>query len=290
MLLALALTLLAQAAADRPTASAERVESVEAAEPAPAARRAELNLLGASDASSGESRRNENVQFNLIDNNAQKELNIRLGTTATLVRELDPERNYFAAEYGVSPSAPLHLAGPKGAGLHGQLFFRHLNSIFSARSFFQVGDVLPARENEFGFGLSLPEWRKTRVQVEASRRLLRGQVNGNVQVPLLSERTPLTTDPAEAAFVSRLLSAYPAQAPNRPDIDPRMLNTNSPQSINGDTASVRVDRELTARDRLMASYQFVGQRVLAFQLIRGQNPDTTTKSHRARLTWATMTT
>lgn len=286
MLLALALILLAQAAADRPSVSAEKVESVEAAEPAPAARRAELNLLGASDASSGESRRNENVQFNLIDNNAQKELNIRLGTTATLVRELDPERNYFAAEYGVSPSASLHQPGPKGSGLHGQLFFRHLNSVFSARSFFQVGEVKPARENEFGFGLSLPEWRKTRVQMEASRRLLRGQVNGNVQVPLLSERTPLTTDPAEAAFVSRLLSAYPAQAPNRPDIDPRMLNTNSPQSINGDTADLRVDHELTARDRLMASYQFVGQRVLAFQLIRGQNPDTTTKSHRARLTWA----
>src|SRR5262245_28055212 len=43
------------------------------------AKRIELNLLGKTDAAAGESRRNENIQFNLVDNNALKELNIRLG-------------------------------------------------------------------------------------------------------------------------------------------------------------------------------------------------------------------
>src|SRR5437763_9672172 len=43
-------------------------------------RRTDLNLLGATDSAAGESRRNENVQFNLIDNNALKYLNLRLGT------------------------------------------------------------------------------------------------------------------------------------------------------------------------------------------------------------------
>src|SRR5882757_9384032 len=52
-----------------------------------AEQRIELNLLGKVDTASGESRRNENVQFNLIDNNALKELNIRIGTTATIVQE-----------------------------------------------------------------------------------------------------------------------------------------------------------------------------------------------------------
>jgi hypothetical protein len=37
--------------------------------------------LGATDSAAGESRRNENVQFNLIDNNGLKYLNIRLGNT-----------------------------------------------------------------------------------------------------------------------------------------------------------------------------------------------------------------
>ena len=33
-------------------------------------KRTELNLLGVTDSAAGESRRNENVQFNLIDNNS----------------------------------------------------------------------------------------------------------------------------------------------------------------------------------------------------------------------------
>jgi hypothetical protein len=268
-----------------------------AAEPAPApgeqapedtgaGRRAELNLLGETNSAAGESRRNENVQFNLIDNNARRDLNMRLGPTATLVREFDAERNYFSTEYGNSPSSSLHNPRTPGDGIHGQLFYRHLNSIFSARSFFQVGEVQPARENEYGFGLAFPLWRGARLFAEASQRKLRGQVNGNVQVPTLEERVPLTTEPALRAFVQSILDAYPAAAPNRPDIDARMLNTNSPQTINGDNASMKLDQSLSPRDNLFAGYQFIAQQVTAFQLIRGQNPDTTTRSHRARLTWS----
>src|SRR6266576_3790998 len=60
--------------------------------------RTELNLLGKVDTEKGESRRNENVQFNLIDNNTRKELNSRVGTSATIVQEFLPERNYFGVE------------------------------------------------------------------------------------------------------------------------------------------------------------------------------------------------
>src|SRR4051794_31568313 len=49
------------------------------------AARTDLNLLGRTDTNSGESKRNENVQFNLIDNNELKELKIRVGATATLI-------------------------------------------------------------------------------------------------------------------------------------------------------------------------------------------------------------
>jgi hypothetical protein len=66
-----------------------------AAEQPVQARRTELNLLGATDSAAGESRRNENIQFNLIDNNALKYLNIRLGTTATIVGEF-LMRRWFA--------------------------------------------------------------------------------------------------------------------------------------------------------------------------------------------------
>jgi hypothetical protein len=68
-------------------------------------KRTELNLLGATNSAAGESRRNENVQFNLIDNNALKDLNIRLGTNATIVTEFQPERKYFGTEFGNNPAS-----------------------------------------------------------------------------------------------------------------------------------------------------------------------------------------
>src|SRR3954447_25637158 len=87
-------------------------------------RRTDLNLLGATDSAAGESRRNENVQFNLIDNNALKYLNIRLGTNATIVTEFRPERKYFGTEFGASPAAAIHLSPRKTpATFHGGLSF-----------------------------------------------------------------------------------------------------------------------------------------------------------------------
>src|SRR5262245_58402419 len=62
---------------------AEKAGELESKQPE-ANKRVEMNLLGKTDAASGESRRNENVQFNLVDNNSLKELNVRLGTTATI--------------------------------------------------------------------------------------------------------------------------------------------------------------------------------------------------------------
>ena len=66
--------------------------------------RTELNLLGQIDAASGEAQRNENVSLTLIDNNVLKELNRRMGTTATIVREFQAERKYFGMEFGGSAS------------------------------------------------------------------------------------------------------------------------------------------------------------------------------------------
>src|SRR6188508_2186906 len=140
----------------------------------PAERRTDINLLAKTDTASGESRRNENVQFNLIDNNALKELNIRLGTTATLIEEFKPNRNYFGTEFGNSPSAPLHLTGSAKQNFHGRVFESHQNSIFSARSFFQVGGVRPARENNYGFALGAGAWKSASFFIQGSQQKIRG--------------------------------------------------------------------------------------------------------------------
>jgi hypothetical protein len=247
--------------------------------------RTELNLAGKVDTQSGESRRNENVQFNLIDNNTRKELNSRLGTSATIVEEFRPDQNFFGVEFGNLPPALLFVPAGKVSALHGSVYETHNNSVFSARSFFQVGGVKAAHQNDYGFTVSSPLWSGAFLTLDASQQKIRGSVNGNILVPEPDERTPLTTDPAARAIIERFFSAFPLEAPNRTDIDPRALNTNSPQTIDTNNASGQIDQLAGRRDRFSIRYAFVGQQVDAFELLKGQNPDTTTKSHSSRLAW-----
>ncbi|HZT32442.1 MAG TPA: TonB-dependent receptor [Bryobacteraceae bacterium] len=266
----------AAAPKDKPETVPQRAES---------SRRIDLNLLGVTDTANGESRRNENIHFNLVDNNALKELNVRLGVTATIIQEFRPERGYFGAEFGNAPTAVLYVPPFKAPAWHGSLFERHQNSIFSARSFFQVGGVQPAHENNYGFTLAGPLWRGAFLQLDGSQDKSRGSVNGNVLVPMADERTPLTNDPATRAIVERFLAAFPAELPNRTDVNPRALNTNSPQTIDDNNLGARLDQNWGARDRLSLRYQWLTQHVQAFELVAGQNPDTDTRSHSARITW-----
>jgi len=202
-----------------------------------AQKRVELNLLGKEDAAKGESRRNENIQFNLVDNNALKELNVRLGATATLVEEFRADRGYFGAEFGTPAPGPIALAAQRRAGWHGNLFANHQNSVFSARAFFQVGDVKPARENRYGFQTGGSPWRGGFVSLQGSQEKLRGQVNGNVLVPYADERTALATDPAVRALVQHYLDAFGPELPNRAN-GTRQLNTNAPQRIDSNDGAI----------------------------------------------------
>ena len=140
--------------------------------------RTELNLLGEVDTESGESRRNENVQLTLVDNNVLKELNIRMGTSATIIREFEASNGYFGAEFGNPPVRQFHLAPANKSGFHGSIYEVHSNSQFQARSFFQVGGVKPARSNDYGLNILLPLGASTSLTVDANQRRTRGNVNG----------------------------------------------------------------------------------------------------------------
>ncbi|MBM3764757.1 MAG: hypothetical protein FJW32_05135 [Acidobacteria bacterium] len=248
-------------------------------------KRADLNLLAKTDTESGESRRNENVQFNLIDNNAVKELNIRLGTSATLFDEFRADRAYFGSEFGNKPVSPIHIAPAKASSFHGSIFETHGNSVFNARSFFTVGGLPAAHDNNYGAAASSKLWRGAFGSADAGQQKLRGNVNGNVLVPLPSERTPRATDPAARQLIQRYLDAFPKQLPNRTDISDRALNTNSPQYVNDDNAGARLDQTAGRFGVVGFKYQFTAQNVDAFQFVAGQNPDTTTRAHTAQITW-----
>ncbi len=268
------------------SAAADEAEARAAAEAAAAAAdRTELNLLGEVDAKSGEGRRNENVRISLIDNNVLIELNRRLGTSTTLIRDAKIDQTYWGSELGGPPRRAVHLRSSAASAVHGNVFWAHTNSAFSSRSFFQVGKVQPARSNDYGFTVSTPLWKGAAFTVDGSQGRNRGQVNGNVLVPSLDERTPLTNDPELMPIVSRILQSFPAVAPNRTDISPRALNTNAPQSINNDRIRGTFEQQF-GDNRVTARYGLVRQKVDAFQLVAGQSPNTVTRNHQFRLTWS----
>ncbi len=271
------------------TAESSQPESPELGAPAATsgdgADRTRLNLLGEVNTEQGEGRRNENVRLTLIDNNVLRELNERLGISATAVKSFQIDRSYWATEYGGPPGRPLHNPPSRAARVNGNFFLTHTNSAVSARSFFQVGDVQPARSNNYGLTVGMPMWQGAALTVNGSQTRNRGQVNGNVLVPTLEERTPLTSDPARRAFVQRIMDAFPVAVPNRTDINPRALNTNAPQDIANDRISATLDQD-TGGGRITMRYGLVLQNVDAFQLVGGQNPDTTTRNHQSRITWS----
>jgi hypothetical protein len=228
--------------------------------------------------------RNENVPLYQLDTNEQRELNKRMGTTPEIISDLKIENSYFASELGEAPANPLALevTGPLSRW-HGNLSWNHQNSVLNARTFFQVGEVQPSHQNDYAFAFTGPAGWLGMLTAAADQQKVRGMVNGNILVPLASERTPLATDPAVGAVVQSYLDAYPDELPNREDFGLRALNTNSPQRIDGTTASLRLDRSLGSNQNLLASYRVSRQQVNAFQLVDGQNPDTEIHGHLARL-------
>jgi hypothetical protein len=160
------------------------------------------------------SRRNENIQVNRIDNEAIKEAGIRLGASTNIVAEAPAESTYYATEHG-RPAGDTVFLRPAAAqpAWHAELSESHQNSIFNARTFFQVGPVKPSRRNVYGGRFTAGLGRIGAITVNGNQRKIRGMVNGNLLAPLANERTPLATDPAVRALIARWLAAYPAGLP-----------------------------------------------------------------------------
>ncbi|MEO7650404.1 MAG: hypothetical protein ABIZ80_08035 [Bryobacteraceae bacterium] len=246
----------------------------------------EISSLSAQTQPAAAAKRNENVQVNRIDTDALKESNIRLGDSVTIVSQPLVEAGYFATEHGRPPGDQVTLrAVPLLSGWHGELFESHQNAVFNARTFFQAGSVLPSHQNNYRGRFAGKVKGLGTLSGRAGQRKIRGMVNGNVLVPLATERTPLATDPAIRSEISRFLAGYPTASPNRTDFDPRALNTNSPQTIDEIDASLRLDREAVAGGRLILSHGIARQRIQAFQLVAGQNPDTEVHSVNSRITY-----
>ena len=239
-----------------------------------------VNLTGAT------ARRNENVQLNRIDTDALKEGNIRMGDNVTVLPLAPVEASYYAGEHGRPPSEPVVLRiAPAVAGWHAEVFGAHQNSVFNARTFFQVGGVKPSRSNSYGGRFTGNLRGLGALTGNFSGRKVRGMVNGNVLVPLANERTSLSPDPNVRAVIDRYMLAYPNELPNRLDFDPRALNTNAQQRIDEIDGTLRLDRNLSDHSGISLSHNINRQRIDAFQLVAGQTPDTEIHNQRSRVTY-----
>ncbi|RPJ56851.1 MAG: hypothetical protein EHM23_22370 [Acidobacteria bacterium] len=235
----------------------------------------------------GTARRNENVPVYQIDTNAQKDLDKRVGIQLRIPSELPVDRSYFASEFGQAPRGEVVM--PKrtaAARWHGEIYDVHESSVFNARSFFQVGPVQPSHENSYGLNLGGPAGKLGNLFAAFAQQKVRGMVNGNVLVPLEGERAPRTSDPELRAVIQRFLDAYPDPLPNRPDFDPRALNTNAPQRVDATQGILRLDHEFTKAAELTLFHAVSRQRIDAFQFVAGQNPDTELHSHDSRAGWS----
>ena len=234
----------------------------------------------------GEARRNQNIQVNLVDNQALDEALTRQGAQIRPIGEFSATRGNYAAELGGIGRDPQVVRPDRRSAYHGEIYGSHNNSSLNARTFFQVGDVLPSRRNQYGFRLGGPLGsEKLSFVWTAEETRESGFVNGNVRVPLASERTALAEDPELRALIQTWLDAYPKEAPNRTEIDPRMLNTNAVQKIRNSGGSFRLDWEPDDGKQFSARYSLNDNFIDSFELVIGQNPNQRQRPQTLNLTW-----
>ncbi|MEE8160304.1 MAG: TonB-dependent receptor [Acidobacteriota bacterium] len=238
--------------------------------------------------------RNPNIFIRRVDLNPLRDPFLRRGIEPVFLSFSALENNY-GAEAGaairqilfVRPREPRHQ-------IHASIYEAHQNSVFNARPFFNVGPLRPSKRNEFGFSASGPVM-KDKLFFTTSLDLVResGFVNGNVRVPLLTERRPTSDDPATNTIVEALLQAYPPEAPNLPNVAPRQLNSNAVRRIDSVDWNFRMDYLLGAQDRLAFQYTLFDYSEDPFELVIGQNPKTDlrpqTFSATHRHTWSANT-
>ena len=219
-------------------------------------------------------RRNQNIQVNLIDTQALIESLGRQGAQVRPVTEFSAARGNYAVELGGVGPSPQIVRPDQRVAYHGEFFETHNNHTMNARTFFQVGEVLPSRRNQYGFRFGGPLGSdRLSFLVTGNESRESGFVNGNVLVPLPHERTPTAQDPEARALIQKWLDAYPDELPNRVEIDQRLLNTNAVQKVRNTGGSFKLDWQRTEDQQFTLRYSFSDNLIDGFELVGGQNPD-----------------
>jgi len=260
-----------------------RREVAVGSEAAPA--RADFRFIAATaEEVAGLEERNPNIFIYRIDlNDLRNLLTLFRGPNPTYIPEFLAEDNYFGAEYG-APLLSFQPLRPRTLlqDWHASVSATHQNSALNARNFFNAGPLLPSRITSYDLAVGGPLISsKASLLLDFGQIFNSGMVNGNLQVPLASERTPLATDPQTRAIISDLLKAYPAELPNLPGVSLRQLNTNAPRSIVTADGLARLDLRPNDKTSVAGLYSVNQYSEDPFQLVLGQNPQTDLRNQSA---------
>ena len=228
--------------------------------------------------------RNPNIFIYRIDlNDLRNLLTLFRGPNPTYIPAFLAEDNYFGAEYGApllsfQPLRPRPLLRDWRASVSAT----HQNSALNARNFFNVGPLLASRITSYNLRAGGPLISsRASLLLDLGQIFNSGMVNGNVQAPLVSERTPRAADAQTNAIISNLLKAYPAKLPNLPAVSLRQLNTNAPRSIVTADGLARLDVKPDEKTSIAGFYSVNQYSEDPFQLVIGQNPQTDLRNQSA---------
>ncbi|MBV9303772.1 MAG: carboxypeptidase regulatory-like domain-containing protein [Acidobacteriaceae bacterium] len=191
------------------------------------------------------------------------------------VQEIQSSSGWMPTEIGHGAAGFTNIVTRSGTGsLHGSIFEFVRNSAFDARNFFDrrsianPGRIPPFRRNEFGFTIGGPVaipalyHGANRTQFFAEYQGFR-QVLGTTQVlavPTANERAGIDTTafPGDTLLVpvnsgiASLINQYPLPNDPRGPFGARTFATSSKVSTDADQFSLRIDHQLTSKDRLFA--------------------------------------
>ena len=153
--------------------------------------------------------------------NQNQKANIRLAMSTESIAEFKSSAMLYSAEYGGSPGGQVALVSKTGTNdFHGSIFEYFRNSIFDARTPFDLASPAAFRLNQFGAGFGGPIIRNKTFfygNYEGYRQSLGQSIVGTVPTPALISQAQ-----ARTSSLAPYLSIYPQQGAT-PTKDPNFL-------------------------------------------------------------------
>ncbi len=218
-----------------------------------------------------------NFMMDGANNNARQFGNIAIKPSIDAIQEFKVQSNLYSAEFGHAAFGQINLITKSGTNaLHGSVFEFWRNDIFDARNFF-LPKVSKLNRNQFGTAVGGPVWKNHTfffVNYEGTRERRGLEILRHVPVEPwrtgdfsavrgLTLRDPISGQPFPGNRIpsgrfSRTAQAaigiWPKQNLGDASLIANNLLVTRPTEISDDQFTVKVDQELSVRDRLSGRY------------------------------------